>query len=109
MWAKVHQMYRLTHHVQPYASLWFNPAIHVGKVSVYWKQWRSRGICTIGDLYKNGHFMSYEDLNSQFKLEGKQHFWKYLQIRDCVKFRSGNTPENYIMAYMNMPLERCTA
>ncbi len=109
IWAKVHQMYRLSHYVQPYASLWSNPAIHVGKGPVYWKQWHSRDICTIGDLYKNGQFMSYEELTGQFKLEGKQHFWRYLQIRDCLKSRIGNPSENYIMEYMKMPLERCTA
>lgn len=49
IWANVHQMYRVPHLVQPFASLWFNPAIHVGKVSVFWKQWHSRGISTIGD------------------------------------------------------------
>lgn len=68
VWAKIHQMYRVSHYVQPYASLWFNPAIHIDKV--YWKQWHSRGTCTIGDLYKNGQFMSYEELISHFKLEG---------------------------------------
>ena len=109
VWAKVHQMYKVSHYVQPYASLWSNPAIHIGKVSVYWKQWHLKGICTIGDLYKNGQFMSYEELISHFKLEGKQHFWKYLQIRDCVKSQISNSSENFIMDYMKMPLERCTA
>lgn len=28
----------LVHYVQLYASLWSNPAIHIGKVAVYWKQ-----------------------------------------------------------------------
>lgn len=109
VWAKAHKMYKISHHVQPYASLWFNPAVYIGKVSVYWKQWHSRGICTIGDLYKNGQFMSYGELINHFKLEGKQHFWKYLQIRDCVKPKISNSLENPIMDYMNMPLERCTA
>lgn len=75
---QVHKMYKLSQYVQIYASLWFNPAIHIGKTSVYWRQWRSSGVCTIKDLYKNGQFMSYGELSHQFKLEGKQHFWKYL-------------------------------
>lgn len=53
--------------------------------------------------------MSYEELISQFKLEGKQHFWKYLQIRDCVKPQISNSSENHIMDYMNMPLKCGTA
>lgn len=91
VWAKVHQMYKVSHYVQPYASLWFNPAIHICKVLVYCKQWHSRGICTIGDPYKKGQFMSYEELISHFKLEGIQHFWKYLQIRDCVNSQICNS------------------
>lgn len=78
-------------------------------MSVYWRQWCSSGVCTIGDLYKNGQFMSYEELSRQFKLEGKQHFWKYLQIRDCVKSRIGNCSKNYILEYLNAPREPCKA
>lgn len=102
-------MYKVSQYVQTYASLWFNPAIHIGETSVYWKQWSSNGICIIGDLYKNGQFMSYEELSLQFKLEGKQHFWKCIQIRDCVKSQIGNCSGNDILDYLNAPRERCTA
>lgn len=53
--------------------------------------------------------MSYEELSHQFKLEGKQHFWKYTQIRDCVKLQIGNYSENYILESLNVPQERCMA
>lgn len=39
VWAKLHQMCKVSLYVQPYASLWFNPALCVGRVSVYWKWW----------------------------------------------------------------------
>ncbi|KAF7653443.1 hypothetical protein LDENG_00082750, partial [Lucifuga dentata] len=61
-----------------------NPAIHIGKTILYWKQWHSIGIHTVGDLYKYGVFMSYGNLMEQYGLKGKDHFWRYLQIRDCV-------------------------
>lgn len=102
VWAKVHRMFRLSHH---YGLIL--PFILVKSQCTGSRE--QRGICTIGDLYKNGQFVSYEELINQFKLEGKQHFWRYLQIRDCVKFRISNSAENYIMDYMNKPLEHCTA
>ena len=33
--------------------------------------------------------LSYEELITQFKLEEKQHLWKDLQIRDCLKSQIG--------------------
>lgn len=109
MWARVHRMHKVSNYVQPYASLWFNPTIRVGKVPAYWKQWHL-SVRTIGDPYKNEQFVSLEELRCHFKLKGKQHFWRYLQIRNCLKSLSGcNSSDNYIMDYMHMPLERCTA
>lgn len=66
VWSKVHRMLKLPHQVQTYASLWNNPAIYIDKGPLFWGQWHSRGIHTIGDLYKDGQFMSYED-NSYWK------------------------------------------
>lgn len=57
VWPKVHKMYKLVQYVQIYASLGFNHAIHIGKMSVYWRRWHSSGVFTIGDLFKNGQFM----------------------------------------------------
>ncbi len=53
--------------------------------------------------------MSYEELTSQFYLDCKQNFWKYSQIRDCIKSRLNSGTENYILDFLNMPQERYTA
>lgn len=53
--------------------------------------------------------MSYEELICQFKRKGKTTFEEYLQIGDCIKCGIGSCPENYIMDYLNMPQECCTA
>lgn len=82
-------------------TLWFNPTIQVGTVTVYWKHWHLSCKRTIGDLYKNGQFMSNEELRCQCKLKGKQYFWRYLQIWNCLKSEIGN--------FSGMPLECCTA
>lgn len=97
--AKVHRMHKVS-----------KVTNRVGKVPVYWKQWHLSNVRTIGDLYKNEQFVSLEELRCHFKLKGKQHFWRYLQIRNCLKSLSVcNSSENYIMDYMHMPFERCTA
>lgn len=36
-------------------------------------------------MFENGHFLSYIRLKEKFNLEGRGHFWKYLQIRHCIK------------------------
>ena len=53
--------------------------------------------------------MSNEELNREFNLEGKHNFWKYLQMRDCIKSGFSNCTENYILDYLNVPQEHCTA
>lgn len=44
-------------------------------------------------------FKSYEDVRCQYKLEGQQHFWKYLQIINSVKSRIQICSENPILGY----------
>lgn len=107
VWAKVHKLHKISHYKQMYASLWLNPEIKIGKQKVFWKKWLEKGICTVKDLYKEGIFMSFNDLVQQYQLLENGDFWKYLQIRHCVmkKFESQNLA-NPIVRYLENPLNR---
>lgn len=104
VWAKVHKMHKISHYKQPYASLWHNPEMKIGKQKVFWKRWLDRGIHTVRDLYKEGIFMSFNELVQQYQLEDKGDFWKYLQIRHCIikKFQSVRLT-NPIIDYLDNP------
>ena len=47
------------------------------KQTIYWAQWLIQGIRIINDLFKEGHFVSYNRLREHFNLV---HIWKYLLI-----------------------------
>lgn len=64
--------------------LWFNPETKIGKQKVFWKGWLDKGIHTVNVLYKRGTFMSFNELAQLYKLQEKEDFWKYLQIRHCI-------------------------
>lgn len=51
--------------------------------------------------------MSYEDIKNKFRLEGNGHFWKYLQIRNCLK--GGESESDPIENFMLLPPLLCTA
>lgn len=99
IWTEMHKMFNLSHCKQSYSSLWHNTMIRIGKTSVFWKKWHDSGICTIADLFENDVFVSYPELIRKYKLKGKDHFWRYLQIRSCItskiQYRDGNHITDY--------------
>ena len=105
IWTKIHKMHKLSHYKQIYSSLWHNPMISIGKASVYWKEWHCNGLCNVADLYEEGVFMPFADVKRKYNLEGKEHFWKYLQIRDCVTSRIQYKDGGHIMDYLALPAE----
>ncbi len=74
IWIRVHKMFKLTHTLQRYSSLWYNPDVCIGKKPAYWKQWHSNGLNTINDLFEDGVFLSYDKLLQKFNLVGKDNF-----------------------------------
>lgn len=67
--------------------------------------WRELGIGSIGDLYIGGTFATFKQLQEKFKLQ-KNHFFRYLQIRNYVKTHltnfetvTPNTLENSIKCF----------
>lgn len=58
--------------------------------------WRDRGLATLGDLYMDKQFASFNQLQTKFNIPNS-HFFRYLQIRHYVKDRIPNfetMPEN---------------
>ena len=74
VWTRVHKMFKLADTLQRYSSLWHNSSVCIGKKAVYWEQWHSKGLCTIGDLFEDGVFLSYNKLLERFNLVGKSNF-----------------------------------
>ena len=79
--------------------------IRIGKTSVFWKKWHSSGICNVADLFEDGVFTSYSALVRKYKLKGKDHFWKFLQIRRCITSKIQYSDGNHIMDYFKLPGE----
>lgn len=85
VWQDMHKSCKISHNTQKYASIWHNSKIKIGKQSIYWAQWLKKSIRTLDDLFEEGNFISYQTLLDKFKLKGRAHFWKYLQVRHCIK------------------------
>lgn len=85
VWQEVHKRCKISQYTQKYASIWHNPKIKIDRQSIYWAQWLRKDIRIIDDLFENGNFLSYIRFKEKFNLEGRGHFWKYLQIRHCIK------------------------
>lgn len=58
----------------------FNPSI----IDKSFKSWNAKGIRVINDLYYEGVFCSFQQMCEQFHIP-KNHFFRYLQIRDFVR------------------------
>lgn len=106
VWREVHRMCGVSHQRQSYASLWHNPAVLIGKKSVYWTQWLTKGIYKISDLYLEGVFLSFSDLVQKYDMEYRGNFWKYFQIRDCITKGRFIQDKNPVLDLLDLP---CTA
>ena len=103
VWREIHKMYSISHLRQPYASLWHNPAIRIGKKAVYWNQWLVRGIRKLSDLCVDGVLMLFTDIMQKYNLEYKGNFWKYLQMRDCITKGKFSHNKNTLMEALDIP------
>lgn len=103
VWREIHKMYSISHLRQPYASLWHNPAIRIGKKSVCWNQWIVGGIRKFSDLCVDGVLMPFTDIMQKYNLVYKGNFWKYLQIRDCITKGKFSHKKNKLMEVLDLP------
>lgn len=104
VWKTVHKRCKISHLCQHYSSIWNNPQIKVGKKPLFWGQWFRSGIRTLKDLFNEDKLLSYDNLKEKFNLVGWDHFWKYLQIRNCLeaKFSIGQD-RNILEKFCELP------
>lgn len=66
-----------------------NPSFAPSNLDLTFSNWRKLGLCCIRDLYTEGKFASFAQLQTKFKLHNN-NFFRYLQVRDYIrKFMPG--------------------
>lgn len=105
IWAKLHKMLGMSQYRQEYASIWNNPCIKIDKRPFLWKSWLCGNLNRIGDLYKDGVFMSFQELGQRFKQIERGDFWRYLQLRSSVRALDIKPGEgdNVIRGFFELP------
>lgn len=61
-----------------------NPSFKPSILDNTFRLWRQAGLRTISDLYQEGVFASFNQIQEMYKLPGRD-FFRYLQIRDYVR------------------------
>lgn len=86
-----------------------NPLFYPSVLDSAYALWRDLGLVSIGDLYSNGVFTSFEQLTSQFNIP-KSHFFRYLQVRDFVRKRMANFPNKPVPSDLDtiLSVDPCT-
>lgn len=69
--------------VSVHIPLTYNHLFKPGLMDEVFLDWRDRGIHTVADLYINGKFASFFELQSTYHLP-QSHFYRYLQVRNFV-------------------------
>ena len=105
VWNKIHKLLRLSQYKQSYSSIWENPAVKIGKKTVFWRTWYTKGIATIRDVFEEGILYSFQGLKEKYNLNDKGDFWKYLQLRSCVLSTGCNTAqvESVLQNFLKLP------
>ena len=83
VWRKVSHILGVNPHLSGSASLWSNPKLQIAKSPVLWREWVSRGILFLDDLFEDNTLLSFELLKDKFGLNNNQ-FWRYLQLRHML-------------------------
>lgn len=66
------------------SSIWHNKSLRIDKKSIMWEHWVKSGIMLMEDMFDGKHLLSFEQLVSRYNITRKD-FWKFLQIRSCIK------------------------
>jgi len=65
-----------------YYPIFYNPNLLIGNKSVFFKSWCDAGIHCKGDIYKNGSFISVDELNKMYNL--KINFINYIGVTRAI-------------------------
>ena len=66
------------------APICSNHAFQQGRADPVFLIWRDKGIGSLQDVYIDGHFASFQQLQNSFQLP-VSHFFRYLQLRNFVR------------------------
>ena len=83
--------FKETQMLSQFSPIWGNQLFPPGRADAGFKQWSSKGLKTIEELYlpNSDILMTFEQLISNYNLS-KTHFFKYLQIRNFIKTSQNN-------------------
>ena len=62
-----------------------------------------KGICNVNDLYSDGVFISFSELNQKYDLESKDNLCKFLQIRDSITKGQFTQDKNPVTEFLELP------
>lgn len=88
VWAKLHNMLGMSQYRQDYTSIWNNPSIKINRRLFLSKSWLEGNLNKVGDLYKDGVFLAFQELSTHFSQKERGDFWRYLQLRSSVRTSS---------------------
>lgn len=93
IWKKVSRIFQIDPYLSLSSGIWVNPKLLIGRSPVIWREWVSKGIHTLGDLYEEGVLKPFRKLVEQFNLTNNQS-WRYYQLRHLLvsTFGSIHTP-----------------
>ena len=66
-----------------YQNLWLNDCIKQGNKQLYNKEWCTKGIKYVHQLYKDGNLIPFNTLNRSYRLEN-QTFLQWYNIIQCI-------------------------
>lgn len=86
-WGKLQQLFGHEHFLTCKTPLWRNGLLPHFLNSKHFSEWSKKGILRLQHCYKDGVFMSFEQMKQEYDLSNKD-FLGYLQLRDFIRTNS---------------------
>lgn len=83
IWYEVRTLMNINNVISQFSPIWGNSFFKPGKIDAGFHIWAKKGLGKIGDLFKEGVLMSFEEIVSKFGIPRK-HFFKFLQLRSFI-------------------------
>lgn len=96
VWYEVRRYFGMPNNLSCYSPIWGNTNFKAGRLDAGFKMWADKGIKSIADLYSSNKLMSFEEIVNSFNIP-KNHFFKYLQIRNFIFVSQKNSLEMPIL------------
>ena len=87
IWYRVHQHIGDTPALSRFSPIWGNDDFTPGRSDGGFKFWATKGVKCIGNLYKNGKLLTFEQIYEEHDIP-KKHFFKYLQLRHFLSTKN---------------------